>query len=511
MSFIWHKLEDEGRPPFEALVLIALLSDFFALYLTVMFSWKVFDHPILAVILLSMLAVGGTFFSAAIYGEYLSRPLLAMFLLITQGLSLLAWTYFQHLPLSLLLQPAKMLGKHSGWAIASFAAGFMPVPWVERLCRLSRSPKQKTIGLSSEPLSAFDEAFQESWGKVLMPVPDDNGLERGVSVFWQNEWTKWRQTMVWLILSVLGIAAIAHRGVQNGIRIILGQVFLFGIIATGFLMMVFGFYLYKRAVWIGEDMDVSLMASRPWLRWFGRIVAALIIISLLMPAGFAVSFHQGKLTFTREEVQQLSKAKMSMNTMKRSDELINKLFGGILGGSLASLMFFMVLVVLFAPLLIVLAFLLNLDFRKLGVLSKILTKLVRFWHELWFGVVRWGREGLGKQWLRRRADSDLENLNIKRKKTIFSWGKGPKAIIRRGYYHLVEEAKSQGMPLLKHQTPGEIAETLKRMLPEDQPDLDNITDTYRAARYGATSPETATISFFEQLRRTLQGKLKRPK
>ncbi len=130
------------------------------------------------------------------------------------------------------------------------------------------------------------------------------------------------------------------------------------------------------------------------------------------------------------------------------------------------------------------------------------------------GKVRHGRRRF-RHYLRQYYDVRAQYIEVKvpdhqlsAGKRRYFWGHGPRAIVRRGYYQLIQQARLQGLNWRCVQTPREIATGLTALLPEDAHSVTEVTADYHQARYGPQVPARGLVKTFERLRRFLQKQLR---
>lgn len=495
----WRSQEADGRPPVLALVLVSLLAVLTSLTMAFIFGPKIFEHALVSLILITLIAFLTTFFTAVTYGEYLSRPILAVVMVVIQLLALLGWMGCQGISLTLLHEPLKLSTVCIAWFIAALTAGLIPVGFTETLCRLSRPPYRKPIGIKMSGNNAFEEAFEESWGRLLMPIEETKGWNYS---FWEQEWNRWRTIIVTLFLVVFALAIIGSHLRQEPISLFQLELLILSVFATCLLLLTHGYRLYKRAVWNGESLDTHQFRSKDWVRWTGYLLAIVFLVSLILPAGYGISMNGGGATHISRPQDIVA---FKEHDQQDATGLMDIVLGNALGGTLLAFMVLIILAVVIFPFVVFGGVFYNFDSRKLSVFAHIVKKFMAFWRSFRQEIIRLGQE-LFSSYSSDRLNSDSDKRTSLNRVT-YSWGKGSRAVIRRGYYRLVTHGQEHGMVLRKCQTSREIGESLKNLVDGQDESIDHVTNIYQEARYGPVSPDSDDVKVFERIRRTIQEKL----
>ncbi|HEX2952509.1 MAG TPA: hypothetical protein VHR47_00825 [Bacillota bacterium] len=487
----------KGQPPVFVLLLIAMLAVLTSITLSLIFAPKVFAHPFVNLLLITALALVTTVFTALVYGEYLSRPLLMALLVGTQLLALLLWMLVQGVPLTLIRNPLKLFTSCFEWVIAALAAGLIPLGFTETLCRLSRPPYRQPIGIKKSGENALEEAFQETWGNLLMPVEEEKTWDYS---FWEQEWNRWRIILVTLFFVVLGIAIIGFHISREPWRYVALEILVMGVFSICLLLLTHGYRLYKAAVWNGKSLNITQFNSKDWIRWTGYLLAVVFLISLVLPAGHGLTLHGNGSTFVQSPQNNIV---FTERHHQDNSGLMDVVLGNALGGTMLAFLILAVVAIIIFPFVVFGGIFFNFDSRKLSVFAHIFKKLVAFWKSLRQEIARLGQEIFSRDgWGMRESESNGENA----RKTVYSWGKGPRAIVRRGYYRLVSQGVEDGMVLQKYHTSSEIRELLKHIFVDQDEPIDDMTGIYQSARYGPLPPNPESVKTFERLRKMIREK-----
>lgn len=336
---------------------------------------------------------------------------------------------------------------------------------------------------------------------------------------WEAEWQSCRAWIISLIIGgiVAGPAGgllLPERNMDQQSR------FWPAVLAvTGLLLLTEFYFFYKRALWKAEGMVPDRELPRAWFRWAVLITGGAAGVSLLLPAGFPglgriiAGLGQKIMDFlTRQSREPESFLPPAGNGTW--DRLIEGEPG--LWEKIAGLLFF-ILIYLFLPFFVITCLLVfagwllfrlgRREIERWKGWRQALVRLFLFWRNLWT------RRRFQPQPRRKEElfpHIDWPNGRRKKRRRRF-WGRGYRAVIRRGYFLLVDRARRQGLPWRSSQTPGEIADRLKEALPGEEKVVDELTGSYRLARYGPREPSRLLAKAFEDLRRAVQKRMSRLK
>lgn len=287
------------------------------------------------------------------------------------------------------------------------------------------------------------------------------------------------------------------------------------LVVTGLLLLTQFYFFYKRALWKVEGMETDRELKRAWLRWSVLVTGGAAGVSLLLPAGFPglgriiAGLCQKIMDFFAGESRapEIFIPPVADGTLNRVVDTQPGLLEKIIG-----LLFFILIYLLF-PLFIftclsafvgwVLFCLGRGEIERWKGWRQTLVKFFLFWRNLWT------RLRFQPQTVREKEifpNVSFPDRRRKKRKRRF-WGRGYRAVIRRGYFLLVDQARRQGLYWQNSQTPGEIADRLKDVLPGEENAVEELTGSYRLARYGPREPSRLLAKAFEHLRRTVQKRL----
>ncbi|HEX3048026.1 MAG TPA: DUF4129 domain-containing protein, partial [Bacillota bacterium] len=392
-------------------------------------------------------------------------------------------------------RPFLLIGKEPWWFAATLSGGLITFYLNSSLLFLQRFPKT----LSPNRREIFIENLHLSMGP------------------WEQNWKSWRFGIFGAMI-FSAISYMAGYGWLDLKRFALWAGILFWLqCGLGVWLILIGRFYYKRALWKSVALTPDPETKRVWSRglavWFG--LGALI--SLFLPVNWRfnqwwlVQFLLSPAKFLMggdlEKPPQLSNNSITSSGMPPADSSwIKELF--------IFLYYAISFSAMLAGLLMVLTLIGGIIHRffakegeRLKGLPKALVKLYLFWRDWWRGLTR----GLGRRIPSGSVpgDTGTEKLNdpAGKFKKGYSFGHGPRAVIRRGYYRLIHSARLNGYGWRPDQTPREIAQDLNLKLPESEEALTGITDSYQQARYGPKPPTGGLARLFERLRREVQNRL----
>src|SRR5690554_6870392 len=334
---------------------------------------------------------------------------------------------------------------------------------------------------------------------------------------WEAEW---RSCRIWVIfLIICGIFVRPLGGLFIPERKMDHQAGFFWpvlLVVTGLLLLTQFYFFYKRALWKGAGMEADRELKRTWLRWAVLITGGAAGVSLLLPAGFPglgsiiAGFFQKMMGFFAGEspAPEIFTPPVETGTLSRGVDTQPGLLDMII-----TFIFIICIYVIFP--LFILTCLLTIagwilfrlgrgEIDRWKGLRKTLVKFFLFWRNLWTRL-RLQQRPQGKKGVF-AANGGSADRRRKKRKRLF-WGRGYRAVIRRGYFRLVYQARRQGLPWRNSQTPGEIAGRLKEALPGEENTIDELTGGYRLARYSPREPSRLLAKAFEHLRRAVQKRL----
>lgn len=376
-----------------------------------------------------------------------------------------------------------LLVKYKGWLLASVVATITAQRLAKILSRLYSQPKP----------------VQHRW--------EENTNQTNISR-WLIEWLHWRGTMASLVGAALLVVFIRSFSDKNLPSVdVWTTVFLFCALALGTVLYAEGYLYMKRAVWTGESCAWTKGIFSLWRRWFLVLLGLLTIVCWVLPANFHFSLDTSKKLFseariTHDLMQVSPNGDLPETAIPQESTFFEVVFG------YAYLLGHVVVFVVVGSMMIVSPFiLLGFLFHSLGQyksrgLRGIFVGFFLFWRNLWRKIMGKLIEDQGLRYFAPGTDRQW------REGHVYHWGHGASAIIRRGYFHLISEARTNGLVLIKQQTPEETGEKLQELMPEEKTAIGEITGAYHRARYGPSGITRELVTSFESIRWALQKRLK---
>lgn len=340
---------------------------------------------------------------------------------------------------------------------------------------------------------------------------------------WEKNWLDWRRLIIlMLVITVLGFTiGVKSLPVSRETSNLLTGLLFFQVL-LGFILITIGFYFYRRAFWKVEGLAPGSGFKAIWRRGLTLLLAVPVLIGLILPAGFTrldqwwpsslvhwINRILGNLfpERVRTAVPLINKLTHQYHLNNIQPNLLSRIIGLIFAVVLLVIFFigFLGLLAIGTGYLLDKLKVLAGDIKKLKGLPGLLIKFYLFWNKLW-------RQWRTKPFFRggsSSGDSSNQAGNAKNdpKRKTHSWGRGSQAIIRRGYFRLIEIARSRGFYWCPAQTPRDIASGLTELLPDAEASITEITADYRQARYDRQEPSPEKVRLFEKLRRVLQRRL----
>lgn len=462
----------------------------FMLLVTLLLPLDLYEsHPVVTALLLLLLAVGGSFYPALPLFQALPVLLRVSLFLLLQGGALILWGRAGGVNPGELLFSGQSLAQASRWwipAVITWEGG-------KRLGRLF-------YGLQRRP-SRPVHIWSKQWEEKVVDM-----------TFWINHWRDFQSAVGGLLgIGVMGFALSSH--LTGGMPPATGRILLWLFTLCGLLLLTEGNYCYQQAFWTMEGLKADSPLRKEWRSWTGVFLLSLSILNLLLPGDFqAVGFKGLRWLYQRlvslwpepvaPEVETEIPSASPWKIAAFSDGQPG-LFTQIL--SILYLFFMGLLMALIIGVLLgLIGFFLYRsvagEVHKLRGLPKTLTRFYLFLRRLWQKRLRkTGLLGEGQS----RLESDPVSRGRKRKE-ILTWGRGSRALIRRGYYRLLSKARQQGLLWQASQTPEEIGTALTAMLPEAEEAVKHVTAVYQEARYGPVDPSREKLFSFERRRRVLE-------
>lgn len=496
--------DDLGKVPFSGALLTGGLITSLVLFVMAVFG----SEQLMARPLAIMLWCAGTVFTVAIldvFGYLLRIPLLirGITFIVSQWLGLWGriWIAAQTLP-PFIFNPVPVIKSNWLWCLLVAVIWGAVFGFHRILARLSRIPKSLTV---KGDVSNSDLNY-----KLIL-------------IQWQRDWSTWRVVIVLLIgVSILffGVQFPVMRATTELRTIMIGL--FFTEVATGLLLLAAGFFYYKRACWKVEGFEPDPGFKTIWCQALAIIFGGMALFCCIVPADYGRSDEwwarlltlmsknsTGPAPKVANQINWIEKGMLqysNINTTSPSMQLIVKIIF-IIAIGIPLLLVLICIVVLTGYLCTRLypSFARELDHLK--GLPKILIKCYLYWMNLWQSW-RSRIETAGK---RKKDDTEIDyagNSPSGKKNIAHSWGRGPQAIIRRGYYRIVDMARSRGFRWQPSQTPQDIALGLNRLISDEEQAIHEITTHYQQARYGLNEPPPEKVRLFERLRRTVERRLR---
>jgi hypothetical protein len=337
--------------------------------------------------------------------------------------------------------------------------------------------------------------------------------------FWIESWRRFQVAMGSILVgAVAGLALFSHLDKELWPSVMTrGKILLWLLTCTGLFLLAEAYYLYKCAFWLEEGIEISSSLRQAWRGQTAKVLLFLSVLTWLLPPNFQAVGWRGLVRLYTGLVSLWPKLKppVEMGSLPppAPQAEIPVSPGGEPGllGTVFSLFFFLLLIFLAVVLVSICLFLLGSflyhslsgEIDKLRGLPKGLVRFYLLLRRLW---ASW-RQKSGFFEREGGAYREGETTLHRKRKTAFTWGKGFRALVRRGYYRLLTSARQQGLPWRASQTPKEIGMALTSLLPEEEETVKLVTDLYEEARYGPVDPDKEKALRFERRRRALQKRL----
>ncbi|HEX7713982.1 MAG TPA: DUF4129 domain-containing protein [Bacillota bacterium] len=409
-------------------------------------------------------------------------------------LGIAGWVFFRGGPVAACFsRPFGVVAEEWEWLLVVVLTWVLTVWFGDLLRRLARVPQHPAVPKPSKQI------WEDADNRISL-VP------------WEDAWKSWRGSLCGvIILEVLGWIVV--RGVSpQSIRPSAGWLLLLET-GIGLGLWSLGYFYYQRAFWRSDKLVPGSGLSRNWLRFCAGFIVILVCAALVLPATVPslnwdfLGRLLAKLEISGDAT--VPESILSRNpgrvqeTMPPRDFSIISLIMGLL---------YQVILPLFC-LLFIIGVIGYLFFRfcagevdKIKGLRGALIKFYLFWRGLFTRCLRSVTEYLGMKPL--SQDSVSTEARSRKKHSSLEWGRGPRAIIRRGYYRLIQFARESGLKWRHSRTPEELAADLARILPQDGETISTLTEDYLAARYGPEPPAAGRAGRFERLRRVVLNHLK---
>jgi hypothetical protein len=396
-----------------------------------------------------------------------------------------------------MLHPFLLIHNQPWWFAATVSGGLITLSFNTSLLFLQRLPKKLALNRR--------EVFSENLHLSMGP--------------WEQNWKSLRfgifGAMIFSAISyIIGYSYLDLK------RFALWAGILFWLqLGLGVWLILIGHFYYKRALWKSVDLTPDPQTKRVWGRglavWFGlgALISLLLPVNWRLNQWWLVQFLLNASKFFWGDTPQTPPSQLTNNPITSSEmppgdsNWIKGLFTLLYYG-----ISFLVMLIGLLMVLTLIGGLIHRFFTKEGErwkgLPKVLVKLYLFWREWWRGLRgRLGRKNCSETV---PGDTGTEELNdpAGKLKRGYFFGRGPRAVIRRGYCRLIHSARLSGYAWRPEQTPQEIAQDLDSKLPESGEALREIADSYQQARYGPTPPSGGLARLFERLRREVQNRLR---
>jgi hypothetical protein len=496
--------DDLGKVPFGgALLTGGLITSLVLFFMAVLGPEQFMTRP-----LAIMLWCAGTAFTVAIIdilGYLLRIPLLigGITFVVSQWLGLWGriWMATQTLP-PFIFNPLPVLKSDWLWCLLIAVVWGAVLGFHRILARLSRIPKSLT---------------------VKGDVSNSELNYRLILIQWQKDWQIWRLVIILLMgISILffSVQFPVMRATTELRRIMIGLFFTEA--AAGLLLLTAGFFYYKRACWKVEGVEPDPGFKTIWYQAFAILFGGMALFCGIIPADYGRPDEWWARLLTlisRNPTGPVPKVVNQINWIEKGMFQYSHI--NTTSPSMQWIVKIIFIIAIGIPLLLVLICIFVLagylcarwypsfagELDHLRGLPKVLIKFYLYWMNLWQS---W-RSRIGAGGKRKKEDTEIDyagNSPSGKKNIAHSWGRGPQAIIRRGYYRMVDMARSRGFGWQPSQTPQDIATGLNGLLPDEEKAIREITVNYQQARYGPSEPPPEKVLLFERLRRTLERQLR---
>lgn len=455
-------------------------------------------NPLATVALLFLLAVGGSFYavirSARIFPSIWG---IMSFLLFQWGVAAL-WVMANRAEGGkMLLLPGRIIAQYPEWWIPAVITWFGAQGFGRMLYGLQLRPRRPVYSWANQ------------WDEDTVDL-----------TFWNLNWRGLQIcTCALLGIGVFVLALASHpTAIELSWSLALGRLLLWFFSCTGLALLAAGNYCYKRAYWHTEGLALEASLRREWRWQTGKILVLLSILAGLLPANFravgwrVVLWLVNRSSALPETRGQGMEVMLPNPALFPPDPLVAAEVTPSLGEKILLWLTFVVFLILGmmigSAVLVFVGYLLHRSLvgqlDSLRGLPKVLVRFYLFFRRL--AQRRQKTDGC------RVLLSPLEGEATKgtgRRKPFYHWGRGSRALIRRGYYRLLMKARQQGLPWHASQTPAEIGQALTAMLAEETEAVQAVTVGYQEARYGPMDPPQEQVRRFERWRRALEKRLER--
>lgn len=452
---------------------------------------------VIPTLLLLFLAVGGSFFGEVRPLRELPALLRGLFFCLLQGGAFSLWVWFCRAERGELLLSPRQIFKFPQWWIPAL------ITWVgaQQLSRL-------LFGLQNRPSHPV-----HSWKKQW----DEDTLDL---TFWVTSWRTFRFTVVALLgIGVVFLAVPANlTGQQYFVPTNLGKILLWLMTCCALALLAGGNYLYQRVFWLRDELKVAAFSPKEWQAQTAQTLLGLSVLAMLLPGNFqAMGWKVMRWIFQKVDSLLQKPAGYELNLESQTNPYMS-INGSMAEGAepglfqqIVTLLYLLVMLIIAVSIgAVILLFFGALLYRlckgeiqKLRGLPRVLASLYAFVCQLW-QTRRQRTATFGKDPLGQAGDV---TASLPKRSKVYSWGRGTRALIRRGYCRLLRSARQQGLEWSASQTPEEIGLALGEMLPAETEAVRIVTIGYEEARYGPEDPPKEKLLHFDGFRRTLQKKL----
>lgn len=495
-SILPYRTEEEKAPLFGTVILSGYAATV-GLYLTALiFPGLLQPTPWPFVLSISVFAMFSALYRVGTWN--LRLPLLwhGLTAIIALWLGLVGWVSIRSGRVAACFsRPLGVLAEEREWLLVVVLTWVLSVWFGDLLRRLARVPQQPAVPKLSKQI------WEDADNRISL-VP------------WEEAWKSWRGSLCGIIiLEALGWVVV--RGVSpETIRSSAGWVLL---LETGIALGLWslGYFYYQRAFWRSDKLAPGSGLSHNWLRFCAGVIVFFGFAALVLPVTFPTPNWDflGRLLARLEILGDATVLEsVFLKNPGRVQETMPPAYQNFSIISLIMGLLYQVILPLFCLLLIT-GFIGYLFFRlcageidKIKGLRGALIKFYLFWRGLFTRCLGSVKEYLGIK----PFPQDLVTLKIHSRMghSHLEWGRGPRAVIRRGYYRLIQFSRMNGLKWRRSRTPEELATDLARIIPQDGETIATLTEDYLAARYGPEPPAPSRAGRFERLRRMVVNHLR---